>query len=133
MLSNLPTEVDVVTRAGSLVLGIVMVSLGLAPIVTGGPAERMRYILIAAGCAGGAMANALFRHRRRASVSWKNLANGAWLGAIVLPVVTVMILGGGASTVGEYLGFSVALGLLIGYGLGMVARAVTLRGDPASP
>jgi hypothetical protein len=121
------------TRPARLALGTIMLLLGLAPILTAEPAERLRYLLIASGCAAGAIANALLRRKRGVSLSWRNLANGAWLGGVVLPVVTVLLLGGSASAVGEYLGFSIALGLLIGYGVGMVVGAVILRDGPQAP
>jgi hypothetical protein len=117
---------------GKLLPGVLMLLIALTPAFSTDAGEKFRFVLVLIGCALGACGNALLRRSQSGGLSWKHIANGGWLGATILPAATVALLGSAPDSLGQYLGFSLGWGLLMGYGLGLTVAGAGFLATSAS-
>lgn len=118
-------------RFARIIVGTLLFALGLGVVATADRlGDKLVYAFTAAGCLVGAGAN-LARHRRAGRpVTWRHLANGGWLGGVVL-ATGIALLTGSPGAVGEAFGGALAVGLIDGYGLGLVCSgARAFQGAP---
>ena len=107
-------------RLSHLIPGGLMLALGIGVVTTADRrGDQIVYALTLIGSLVGAAANAV-RHRR---TTWRHVANGGWLGGVLF-ATGVALITGDAGTVGETIGAAAVLGLIDGYGLGLVCRGM---------
>ncbi len=118
-------------RVRKLVAGCLVLMVAVASAGTADRHGRFKFALVVFGSLLGAGANVLRRQRAGLHLSWLNAANGAWLGAVVVPTLLVLV-GGSGDLAGEMAGFAVVCGLFVSVGLGLMLSVTGQLPDPPS-